>query len=51
MKRVGVWVVYLVGALSIGYLALYAYTMFTRRDLVPGEPIQIVRKPDAPKYS
>ncbi|MDB5567180.1 MAG: hypothetical protein JWP84_3746 [Tardiphaga sp.] len=51
MKRVGIWAVYAIGALSIGYLALYAYAMFTRPNLVPGEPIQIFRKPDAPKYS
>ena len=51
MKRVGIWTVYVIGALSIVYLALYAYAMFTRPQLVPGEPIQIFRKPDAPKYS
>ena len=51
MKRVGIWTVYVIGALSIVYLALYAYAMLTRPQLVPGEPIQIFRKPDAPKYS
>ena len=51
MKRLGIWTVYLIGALSIGYLALYAYAMFTQPKLVPGEPIQIFRRPDAPKYS
>ncbi|WP_299808021.1 hypothetical protein [Tardiphaga sp.] len=51
MKRVGSGIVYLIGALAIGYLALYAYVMFTRPQLVPGEPIKIFRKPDAPKYS
>ena len=51
MKRAATWLIYLVGALSIGYLALYAYTMLTRHDPVPGEPIQIFRKPDAPDYS
>jgi hypothetical protein len=51
MKRAAEWLVYLIGALAIGYLALYAYTMFTRHDLVPGEPIQIFRKPDSPDYS
>ena len=51
LKRVGTWLVYLVGALAIGYLALYGYAMFTRPHLVPGEPIQIFRKPDAPSYS
>ena len=51
MKRIGTWVVYAIGALSIGYLALYAYAMFTRQELTPGDPIQIFRKPDAPSYS
>ena len=51
LKRVGTWLVYIVGALAIGYLGLYAYAMFTRPQLVPGEPIQIFRKPDAPDYS
>jgi hypothetical protein len=51
MKRVAVWVVYAVGALAIGYLALYAYATFTGRDLQPGDPIHIFRKPDAPDYS
>ena len=51
MKRLATWALAVIGALSIGYLALYAYAMFTRPQLVPGEPIQIFRKPDAPKYS
>ena len=51
LKRVCTWLVYIVGALAIGYLGLYAYAMFTRPQLVPGVPIQIFRKPDAPKYS
>ena len=51
MKRVAEWVVYVIGAVAIGYLALYAYAMFTQPQLVPGEPIQIFRKPDAPSYS
>ena len=51
LKRVGTWLVYLVGGLAIGYLALYGYAMLTRPHLVPGEPIQIFQKPDAPKYS
>ena len=33
------------------YLALYAYATFTGRDLQPGDPIHIFRKPDAPDYS
>jgi hypothetical protein len=51
MKRAVEWTVYVIGAVAIGYLALYAYAMFTRPQLVPGEPIQIFRKPDAPNYS
>ena len=55
MKRIATWVLtwvfYGVGALAIGYLALYAYAMFTGRDLQPGDPIHIFRKPDAPSYS
>jgi hypothetical protein len=51
MKRIAVWVFYGVGALAIGYLALYAYAAFTGRDLKPGDPIHIFRKPDAPSYS
>lgn len=51
LKRAGSIVIYVVGAIAIGYLALYAYVMFTRPQLVPGEPIQIFRKPDALKYS
>ena len=34
MKRLATWVFYCVGALAIGYLALYAYAIFTGRDLV-----------------
>ena len=45
------WAFYGVGALAIGYLALYAYAVFTGRDLQPGDPIHIFRKPDAPSYS
>ena len=51
MKRVAIWAFYGVGALAIGYLALYAYAVFTGRDLQPGDPIHIFRKPDAPSYS
>ena len=51
MKRVGIWIFYCVGVLAIGYLALYAYAIFTGRDLQPGDPIRIFRKPDAPSYS
>jgi hypothetical protein len=51
MKRVGIWIFYCAGALAIGYLTLYAYSVFTGRDLQPGDPIHIFRKPDAPSYS
>jgi hypothetical protein len=51
MKRVGLWAFYAVGALAILYLALYAYAAFTGRELAPGDPIHIFRKPDAPSYS
>ncbi|MBR1148929.1 hypothetical protein [Bradyrhizobium sp. AUGA SZCCT0431] len=51
MKRIAVWAFYGVGAFAIGYLALYAYAVFTGRDLQPGDPIRIFRNPDAPSYS
>ena len=51
MKRIAVWAFYGVGAFAIGYLALFAYAMLTGRDLQPGDPIHIFRKPDAPSYS
>ena len=51
MKRVAVWIFYGIGALAIGYLALYAYAAFTGRALQPGDPIHIFRKPNAPDYS
>jgi hypothetical protein len=51
MKRLAVWVLYVVGTIAIGYLALYAYVAFTGRELQPGDPIHIFRKPDAPSYS
>jgi hypothetical protein len=51
MKRLATWVIYVVGAIAIAYLALYAYAVFTRPDLKPGDPIRIFRKPDAPSYS
>ena len=51
MKRVAVWVFYGVGAVAVGYLALYAYITLTGGDLQPGDPIHIFRKPDAPNYS
>jgi hypothetical protein len=51
MKRIAVWAFYAVGALAIGYLALYAYATLTGRGPQPGDPIHIFRKPDAPNYS
>ena len=50
MKRAGMGLLYLVGALSIGYLALFAYTML-RGDASPDTPLRIFRKDDAPRYS
>jgi len=51
MKRIATYVFYAVGMFAIIYLALYAYVAFTGRDLQPGDPIRIFRKPDAPSYS
>jgi hypothetical protein len=51
MKRIATYVFYAIGLLAIIYLALYAYVAFTGRDLQPGDPIRIFRKPDAPSYS
>jgi threonine/homoserine/homoserine lactone efflux protein len=51
MKRSAVWLIYIVGALSIGYLALFAWSMWRKPDLTPGDPIKIFRKQDAPSYS
>jgi len=51
MKRLAVFAFYAIGALAIAYLALFAYAAFTGRDLQPGDPIHIFRKPDAPNYS
>ena len=51
MKRIAILVFYGVGALAILYLALFAYAAFTGRDLQPGDPIRIFRRPDARAYS
>ena len=51
MKRIALWACYGIGTLAVGYLALYAYAAFTGRELQPGNPIHIFRKPDAPNYS
>jgi len=47
MKHIAVWTFYGIGTLAMLYLALYAYAAFTGRDLKPGDPIHIFRKPDA----
>ena len=51
MKWVAIWAFYGIGAVAGLYLALYAYAAFTGRDLQPGDPIHIFRRPDAPNYS
>lgn len=51
MKKAGLWLIYILGALSLGYLALYAYQRIKQPALEPGEPIKIFRKQDAPSYS
>ena len=51
MQRIATWIFYGIGTLAILYLALHAYVAFTGRDLQPGDPIHIFRKPDAPKFS
>jgi bacteriorhodopsin len=49
MKIIATWVFYAIGGIAMLYLALYAYAAFTGRDLKPGDPIHIFRKPDATK--
>jgi hypothetical protein len=51
MKRIAALALYALGTLAVLYLALYAYAAFTGRELQPGDPIHIFRKPDAPSYS
>jgi hypothetical protein len=51
MKRIGAFAFYAAAALAMLYIALYAYAVFTGRELQPGDPIHIFRKPDAPSYS
>ena len=51
MKRLGLVLFWCVGALAVGYLALFAWAVLSGRDLQPGDPIHIFRKPDAPSYS
>ncbi len=51
LKRAAIWLFYAVGVLAVVYLALYAWAMFSGPRIVPGDPIRIFRKPDAPDYS
>jgi hypothetical protein len=51
MKGAAEWALYVVGALAVGYLALYLYAVFRQPNFQPGDPIRIFRKPDAPNYS
>src|SRR3954454_14889090 len=51
MKRFAIWAFYGIGALAVAYLVLYTYAAFKGRDLQPGDPIHIFRKPNAPDYS
>lgn len=51
MKCIGRWAFYAIGILSILYLVLYGYVAITERNLHPGTPIHIFRKPGAPHYS
>ena len=45
MKRIATWAFYVIGALAVVYLALYAYVAFTGHPFDPGDPIHIFRKP------
>jgi hypothetical protein len=51
MKRLAIFVFYAIGTLAVAYLVLYFYAAFTGHALVPGDPIHIFRRPDAPDYS
>ena len=51
MKRAMEWALYVIGLLAVSYLALYLYAALTQPNFVPGDPIRIFRKPDAPNYS
>ncbi len=51
MKRLAMAAFYLIGAIAVGYLALYLYAVLTTPEVTPGEPIKIFRKQDAPEYS
>jgi len=45
------WLLYLVGALSVAYLLAFIYLALTAPRITPGDPIEIYRDPDAPNYS
>ncbi len=51
LKRAATGLLYIVGAVSIGYLALYAYAVWRGERFTPGDPIKLFRKDDAPSYS
>jgi hypothetical protein len=51
MQRIWLWIFYGIGALAIGYLALYAHAALTGRGVELENPIHIFRKPGAPDYS
>ena len=50
MKRMFVWLFYVVGALSVAYLLAYIDLALTAPRITPGDPIEIYRDPDAPSY-
>lgn len=51
MKRLAIWLFYIVGALSVAYLLAFIYLALTAPRITPGDPIEIYRDPDAPNYS
>lgn len=51
MKRLAIWLFYLVGALSVAYLLAYLYLALTAPRITPGDPIEIYRDQNAPSYS
>lgn len=50
MKRVLVWLSYAVGAISVIYLALFAYATLVRPEAEPNKPIHIYEREDAPRH-
>ena len=51
MRRIAIWILWVLGALAVCYVALTLYARFTAPRLTPGDPIEIYRDPDAPNYS